>query len=338
MTPLVCIMRNSVCYRGTTKAKPVGILWHDTGAGNTEIRRYVQPDPDDPNRAELLRLIGKNANGNDWNHPNADAKGVNAFIGELADGTVATVQTLPWDYRPWGCGSGPNGSCNGTTGGKMWIQFEICDDGYRDRAYFKKAYAEAVAFTAYLCDKFDLDPAGTVQYNGVTVPVILCHADSYRLGLGSGHGDVLDWFKKMGSEYTMAKVRKDVAEKLKEMREPDMTEKQTQAMIDKAFKDYTPPAPSKAQVLKALGDKWIEVFHDLPAWAKPEVMELIELGALKGTKPAENPEEIVIKMTLSAIRCCIVSLRLAKTLVGEAPREALISELEKLLEQLRGTD
>lgn len=118
----------------------------------------------------------------------------------------------------------------------------------------------------------------------------------------------------------------------------DMTEKQTQAMIEKAFKAYTPPAPSKAQVLEALGDKWVETFRYLPDWAKAEVMELIQLGALRGVKPVEDPEDTVIQMTLSAIRCCIVSLRLAKALVGEAPREVLANELEKLLEQLRGTE
>ena len=38
--------------------------------------------------------------------------GVNAWIGKLADGTVTTVQALPWNYRPWGCASGSKGSCN----------------------------------------------------------------------------------------------------------------------------------------------------------------------------------------------------------------------------------
>ena len=64
-------------------------------------------------------------------------------------------------------------------------------------------------------------------------------------------------------------------------------------------------------------------------------MELIELGALRGVKPVEDPEDTVIQMTLSAIRCCIVSLRLSKTLVGEGPREALIAELDKILAGLR---
>lgn len=46
------------------------------------------------------------------------------------------------------------------------------------------------------------------MYNGVKVPVILCHADSHNLGLGSNHGDVLYWFKKHGK--SMQDVRNDV--------------------------------------------------------------------------------------------------------------------------------
>ena len=129
---------------------------------------------------------------------------MNAWIGKLADGTVAAVQTMPWDYRPWGCGSGSKGSCN-----SGWIQFEICEDGLKDAAYFAKVYQEAVELTAYLCRLFGIDPNGTAQCGGVTVPTILCHADSHRLGLGSNHGDVLHWFPKFGK--SMATVRADVA-------------------------------------------------------------------------------------------------------------------------------
>ena len=56
---------------------------------------------------------------------------------------------------------------------------------------------------------YNLDPTGVVDYNKVKVPVILCHADSYKLGLGSNHGDVYHWFNKYGK--TMDDVRKDVA-------------------------------------------------------------------------------------------------------------------------------
>lgn len=130
--PIVCMQTQSTCYNGTTGGKPVGILWHDTGAGNPYIKRYVQPSDNDANRASLLNLLGKNAYANDWNHISHQA-GLNAWVGKLADGTVATVQSMPWNYRPWGCGSGSRGSCNGSSSvsnSPFWIQFEICDDGY----------------------------------------------------------------------------------------------------------------------------------------------------------------------------------------------------------------
>ena len=224
MRLIQCLMRQSTCYRGTTRGRPVGILWHDTGAGNPELRRYVQPDDDAPDRAELLQLLGRNAYGNDWNHEAVQA-GLNAWIGRLADGTVATVQTQPWDFRPWGCGGGSKGSCNGSalvSDSLFWIQFEICDDGYKDKTYFETVYREAVELTAWLCREFDIDPNGTVTYNGVTVPTILCHGDSGKLGLGSGHTDVLDWFGRFGR--TMADVRRDVAAELAEAAAPKTVE------------------------------------------------------------------------------------------------------------------
>lgn len=201
--PVVCMMTQSTCYKGTKKMDVKGVLWHSTGANNPTLKRYVQPDDNATDRDAMIRLIGKNAYGNDWNHTSVQA-GLNAWIGKLADGSVAAVQTMPWDFRPWGCGSGSKGSCN--TG---WIQFEICEDGLNDADYFAKVYKEACELTAYLCRMFGIDPKGTVKVNGVTVPTILCHADSHKLGLGSNHGDVLHWFPKFGK--SMDSVRVDVA-------------------------------------------------------------------------------------------------------------------------------
>lgn len=201
--PIVCMQTNSTCYKGTSKMTVKGVLWHSTGANNPWIKRYVQPSDNASDRAEMLELIGKNAYGNDWNHISRQA-GLNCWVGKLADGTVSTVQTMPWDYKPWGCGGGSKGSCN-----NGWIQFEICEDALTDETYFNAVYKEACEITAYLCDMYNLNPNGTATLNGVSVPVILCHADSYKLGLGSNHGDVLHWFKKHGK--TMDDVRKDVA-------------------------------------------------------------------------------------------------------------------------------
>jgi N-acetylmuramoyl-L-alanine amidase CwlA len=132
----------------------------------------------------LLALIGKNTARNDFNHISRNA-GLNAWIGKLADGTVATIQTMPWNYKPWGCGSGSKGSCN-----NGWMQFEICEDGLNNKEYFEAVYKEACELTAYYCKMYNLDPLGTVKYNGVEVPVILDHATSYKLKLGGNHGDV----------------------------------------------------------------------------------------------------------------------------------------------------
>ena len=226
--PLVCMMTNSTCYKQTRKMDIKGVLWHSTGANNKTIKRYVQPSENDKNCQSLIAKIGKNTSRTDWNHSSQQA-GVNAWIGALADGSVAAVQTLPWNYRPWGCGSGPKGSCN--TG---WIQFEICEDNLSDPNYFAKVYKEACELTAYLCKTYNINPNGFVNVNGVTVPTILCHQDSYQLGLGSNHADVYHWFKKYGKD--MATVRKDVAalmqSKVIEEDDEDMTQEKFNEMMN----------------------------------------------------------------------------------------------------------
>lgn len=206
--PLVCMMTNSTCYKGTRTMNVLGVLWHSTGANNPWLKRYVQPSSNDANYTALMNKLGKNQYGNDWNHITREA-GLNCWIGKFADGSVGTVQTMPWNYRPWGCGSGSKGSCN-----DGWIQFEICEDGLTDKTYFNKVYQEAVEITAYLCKMYNLNPKGTVTKNGVKVPVILDHTTSCSLGFGSNHGDVQHWFKKHGK--TLDDVRNDVAKLLGE--------------------------------------------------------------------------------------------------------------------------
>lgn len=242
--PIKCIMKNSTCYKGTGKSTPVVVLWHSTGAKNTSISRYVQPYETDSNYNKMIALLGKNKNKNDWNHIVVKA-GVNAWIGKLADGTVATVQSLPWDYAPWGCGSGKYGSCNGKVGGKHWIQLECCEDALTDTTYFNKIYKEACELTAYLCDMYGLDPNGSVKINGVKIPVILCHADSYKLGFGSNHSDVLHWFEKHGK--TMEDVRKDVSSLMNNK----------QGVATASFKPYKVKVTSSAlNVRKGAGTKY----------------------------------------------------------------------------------
>lgn len=201
--PIVCMQTNSSCYKNTTTMTPKGVLWHSTGANNPYISRYVQPMETDSDYKEMIALLGKNKYRNDWNHK-ARSAGLNCWIGKLADGSVATVQTMPWNYKPWGCGAGSKGSLNNTH-----MQFEICEDNLTDKKYFDAVYKEACEITAYYCKKYDLDPLGTIVYKGVTVPVITTHKESHDLKLGSNHGDPIKWLKKFGKD--MDDVREDVA-------------------------------------------------------------------------------------------------------------------------------
>ena len=243
--PLICMQTNSTCYKSTRTMTPVGVLWHSTGANNPNLNRFIQPLATDSNYNEMIKLLGKNKYNNDYNHASYQS-GLNCWIGKLADGTVTTVQTMPWNYRPWGCGSGSKGSCN-----NGWIQFEICEDDLNDINYFNKIYKEACEITAYLCKIYNLNPKGFVKMNGINVPVILCHADSYKLGLGSNHGDVLHWFSKYGK--TMENVRNDVAALMENTsiptvkpeieEEEEMTQEQFNVMMNNWIAEQAKKAP-----------------------------------------------------------------------------------------------
>lgn len=206
---------------------PQGVMVHSTGANNPSLRRYVQPDDG---------LLGKNKNGNSWNRPGVD-KCVHAFIGKLDDGTVATYQVLPWGWRGWHAGSGKMGSANNTH-----ISFEICEDGLTDRSYFEAVYREAVELTAMLCNKCSLDP--------LKDGVVICHAEGYRRGVASGHGDVEHWFPRFGK--TMDDFRKDVA---KEMEEEEMTQEQFNKMMDNYLAGLAKEGPD---AWSAEARKWAE--------------------------------------------------------------------------------
>lgn len=187
MNLLSCILTENRCYKTKRAIKPKGVMVHSTGANNPNLRRYVQPAAFYPNRKELLAQLGTNLNGNDWNRSNTNAC-VHAFVGKLADGTVATVQTLPWNHRGWHAGDGTSGkSANDTH-----ISFEICEDDLTDPAYFQQAYRAAAELTAMLCAQYGLDPLAD--------GVVICHQDGYRRGVASNHGDVYNWFPKFGRD------------------------------------------------------------------------------------------------------------------------------------------
>ncbi|MCL2709210.1 MAG: peptidoglycan recognition protein family protein, partial [Defluviitaleaceae bacterium] len=124
---------------------------------------------------------------------------VHAFIGRLADGRVASYQTLPWEMRGWHAGSGANGSANETH-----IGFEICEAALYDAAYFGEAYAEAVGLCAHLCQIFGIDP----EKQGA----VISHSEGFASGIASNHADVMHWFPVHGKD--MDAFRHEVAQRL----------------------------------------------------------------------------------------------------------------------------
>ena len=228
------ILTENACYKAGRKITVKGIMVHSTGANNPWLKRYVGPDDG---------KLGKNQYNNHWNtyHPGGREVCVHGFIGKLADGSVATYQTLPWDHRGWHAG----GSANNTH-----IGFEICEDGLADATYFKKVYQEAIDLCVYLCKEY-----------GLTEKNIICHSEGYKQGVASNHGDVMHWFPKHGK--SMDTFRAEVAAKLKANTAP--TEKPT-----------TPSTPAPTANIKE-GDKveftadavkYNPTTKEIPAWVK----------------------------------------------------------------------
>lgn len=97
----------------------------------------------------------------------------------------------------------------------------------------------------------------------------------------------------------------------------------------------TEPTNERDRLLSLLGDKWIETYHDVPESVALEVMELIHLGALKGTKVVDNPEDTVIHMPWSSVRVMVICLRTVKALAGAADKAALADALTAVAEALK---
>ena len=213
---------NSASYIAAVKMTPKGIMWHSTGANNPNLKRYVGPDDG---------LLGVNAN------KNYGSGGVHAFIGKLKDGSIATYQTLPWNYQGRHSGAGPNGQAN-----KLgYIGFEICEDDLKNKTYFDQVYQEAVEFSVYLCKMFNLNPA----QDGV----IICHSEGCQRGIASNHADVMHWFPKYGK--SMDTARADIIKLLKASEMPPSAEDATLVRIARTVAAESRGEPYEGQIAVA---------------------------------------------------------------------------------------
>ena len=246
MNLLVQLLKHNDCYAADRRLAPIGVMVHATGANNPYVSRYVPGN----------EVIGRNTAGNHWDQSNEDwrekfgaplDKCVHAFIGKIADGSVATVQTLPWNIRGWHAGN--------RKGNDRYIGFEICEDGLDDPVYFAAVYREAAELTAMLCGERGWDPLAD--------GVVICHAEGYKRGVASNHGDVLHWFPRHGK--TMDDFRADVARIMRGEEDEDMTQEQFDAFME----------------------NWLQRQAEKPVsgWAEKLLEEAMSRGITDGTRP-----------------------------------------------------
>ena len=242
------------CYAAGRTITPQGVMVHSTGANNPRVSRYVPGD----------EVLGVNRNGNHWDRPGV-SKCVHAFVGKIADGSVAAVQTLPWDRRGWHAGTGTSGrSANDTH-----IAFEICEDGLDDPDYFAAVYQAAAELTALLCRRYGLDPLAD--------GVVICHQEGYRRGIASNHVDVLHWFPKFGK--SMDDFRAAVAARVREG-EDDMSYETWKAHMDRYRAELAAQAASP--------------------WAAPYIREAVAAGLMADVDGAiERPRDFVTREELA---------------------------------------
>lgn len=170
------IATNNPCCKAQRYITPDGLMLHSVGC----------PQPS-------AEVFAKN-----WNRADANVC-VHAVF--QADGDV--YQLLPWYYRAWHGGGSSNNThigvemtepdCIQYTSGANFT----CSDYERARAQVRGTYQTAVELFAFLCNKYGLDP----------MTDICSHAEGYRKGIASNHGDPEHLWKQLGMEYTMDTFR-----------------------------------------------------------------------------------------------------------------------------------
>ena len=172
-------------YTNFQKNGPSGLMLHSVGCAQPKASVFIST----------------------WNSASYDRACVHGFI-DGNDGTV--YQTLPWNYRGWHGGGSSNNThigvemcepgCIKYTGGST---FTVSDKAAA-QASVKKTYEAAVELFAMLCTKYGLNP----------LTAICSHAEGYKKGIASNHGDPEHLWKGVGLSYTMDTFRAAVKAKM----------------------------------------------------------------------------------------------------------------------------
>lgn len=208
------------CYKSGRTIAVKGLMLHSVGC--------PQPDP---------MVFIKN-----WNSASYDRACVHGFIGgaEVYE-TLPMLQTAGKACRGWHGGGASNNthigvemcepSCIKYTGGASFT----CSDKAKAVAFVEQTTQAAVELFAALCKLHNLNP--------LAPGVIISHAEGYKLGIATNHGDPEHLWRGLGMDYNMDKFRAVVAaemeddgmftyEQWKEYQTKFEAEKKTQAPSD----------------------------------------------------------------------------------------------------------
>lgn len=177
------IVTRNPCYTAGRKITVKGLMLHSVGCPQPSASVFI----------------------NQFNNPNYRRACVHAFI----DGNTGDVyKTLPWNFRGWHGGGASNNThigveicepdCIKYTGGATFT----CSNTAKAKASVEKSYKAAVELFAFLCKEYALNPLAD--------GVIVSHAEGFKRGIATNHGDPEHLWSQLGTGFTMDKFRKDV--------------------------------------------------------------------------------------------------------------------------------
>lgn len=191
-------LTNNPCYTAGRSITVKGLMLHSVGVNQPNPQVFI----------------------NSWDSSTFSRACVHGFIGE--NDVYVTLPCLE-ETRTSGKGKAHRGWHGGGDSNNTHIGVEMCEPAsisYKGGATFvcsdlpgaiafvEKTTRNAVELFASLCLYHGLDPLAD--------GVIISHAEGYRRGIASNHGDPDHLWRQLGMNYTMDTFRNDVATFMKE--------------------------------------------------------------------------------------------------------------------------
>lgn len=167
MIEIINILEKNNCYKSGRKMKNVkGVLIHDTATPGATPETFMTS----------------------WNVPRPN--GVSVCVHAFCD-DKKVINTLPYDMRAWGCGSGNRGS-----GNDNYVQIEMCvpkevyfEDSWKYRTRNKGLTDEYIKSTVDNVVEWTVERLMELNIKEVTPLNVTSHYEAYKLGIASNHGD-----------------------------------------------------------------------------------------------------------------------------------------------------